>query len=91
MDGVELIPAYLWTCPQCGTRRIASELVQMMSGDDLDDMPPEQRAAFGLPEFGPIESGLSVEAHSTPDVVRCVKCDVKYKVVVPQESMSGDD
>lgn len=68
-DPVELIPAFEWTCHQCGERNYASSVVR-----EFAELEPEQQA-YVLEQFG--DSGGVFQ--ETPDSVTCPHCAAEYE------------
>jgi len=74
---VELSPAYMWDCPNCGRENFQRSITLAMSDED--------RLHMGL---GPEESGCW---QSYPDTVICRFCEQQYKTKHVNRSREDND
>lgn len=66
---VELLPAYMFDCPDCGRENFARGLVPSLSEEEIEEM----RAEMGLSEF---DAGHFMQM---PTEVSCKHCWSKFK------------
>lgn len=77
---VELHPAYVWDCNECGTENFERAIVPDMSPDDLEAL----RHDHGLQ---PWDLG---NFQMMPDTVDCSECGASYRTVhFPDDDPSG--
>jgi len=70
---VELVPAYCWTCPDCGIDKFERAICVEMCHDEREEMKTE----MGIEHDG---EGMFVQA---PESVRCDKCGKTWGVTCP--------
>jgi len=68
---VELIPAYVWDCPNCGREKFERGLVPEMSPEELQEIRDE----LGVPED---DMGYPI---MMPSFVTCPSCGVTFRTL----------
>ncbi len=66
---VELRPAYVWDCPECGLEHFIRCLVPELSDEDYQEL----REDHGL---GPCDTGIFI---AMPESVKCKECGLTFK------------
>ena len=72
---VELHPAYIWDCDNCGRENVVRPMPAFLDRDDEEEM----REELGV---DPSEQGVFLEV---PGVVTCKFCNACYESVPPIE------
>lgn len=76
-ERVELIPAHLWTCPECGTDHFARCVTAEMSPEEREEL----KAEMGIE---PWHEGIFLTA---PTRVTCPDCGRTYETTEFQASV----
>lgn len=80
METVELIPAHLWTCPNCGRERFERCVVLERPGKEVVDVMNDA----GL---NPLETLIL----SDPGTVECPDCELTYNTIGYGQGDDDDD
>lgn len=70
-QSVELVPAFVWTCPKCGVDKFERAILVELSAEEMEELQEEQGVE-------PEETGSFL---TSPQKVTCDKCKQTFPTV----------
>ena len=89
MQTVELSPAYLWDCPECGRENFQRAVSVVLDPSDPDDAATI-RDMHGIEDHDPIPENFGVRMQTRPDRVTCRHCGAEFRAADFNRA-GGDD
>lgn len=83
----ELIPAFAWTCDECGIDNFQRVVSRVLDRDDPFDADV-LRGMFQVDDVADIPDGAGVTGMSHPTKVTCSRCGTTYRAITPE---GGDE
>lgn len=80
MITVELVPAYMFDCPECGQEGWQRSISRFLDPSDPDEAAVI-RASHGLEENAEIPPGYYCRAKTMPKTVVCKECGSQFEAI----------